>query len=159
LGRDNDRNQVDCYRQYTGLGEDDAPTMKDNLKYAIGLPGLLDVPALLPLTIPASRTTPGLRQRTGRNFVTGISFIDNYFYGDQSKMPDSIHKNNKSYNRLYMLPSSLAPRACLPVQTQRRDFLITGLLFAITGFRHRLLSQPGGYHARGTRRTTPSAVP
>ncbi len=35
------------------------------------------------------------------NAITGIPFIDNFLYGDQSKMPDSIHTKNKSYNRMY----------------------------------------------------------
>ena len=38
------------------------------------------------------------------NFITGISFIDNYILGDQSKMPDTIQKNNKANNKLFMLP-------------------------------------------------------
>ena len=38
------------------------------------------------------------------NFSTGISFVDNYIFGDQSKLPDSIKNNNKAHNSLFMLP-------------------------------------------------------
>ena len=69
------------------------------------------------------------------NWISGISFIDNALYGDQSKLPDSIHKNNKSYNRMYMLPLILGLIGLFyQYYRHRKDFLVTGLLFFFTGF-------------------------
>jgi len=132
----NDRNQVDCYRQYTGLGEDDAAHHEGTISNMHRLPGLTGCTcATSSGAIPASRTTSRASATYGNgNFVTGISFIDNYFYGDQSKMPDSIHKNNKSYNRLYMLPSSLASRLAFQYKRNRRDSSSPACSSHITGF-------------------------
>ena len=37
------------------------------------------------------------------NFLTGIPFVDNFLYGDQDLLPDSL-KNNKGHNVFYCLP-------------------------------------------------------
>src|SRR3954465_14478421 len=53
------------------------------------------------------------------NWISGVSFIDNVMYGAQSKLPDSVHVNNKSYNRLFMLPLMLGI-AGLVIQYKKR---------------------------------------
>ena len=46
----------------------------------------------------------GLRgEKEHGNALTGISFIDNFFLGDQSKLPDYL-KNNKGHNVFYCMP-------------------------------------------------------
>jgi len=146
----NDRNQVDCYRQYTGLAEDEAPTMKDNLKYAMGYQAYwMYLRYFLWSYSGKQNDLQGFGNVRDGNFVTGISPIDNFFYGDQSKMPDSIHKNNKSYNKLYMLPLILGFLGlAFQYKRNRRDFLVTGLLFAITGFGIVFYLNQAGYQPR-----------
>ena len=69
------------------------------------------------------------------NWVSGIAPIDNLLYGNQDKMPDTAHKNNKSYNRMYMLPLLLGLLGLLvQYRRNRRDAIVTGLLFFFTGF-------------------------
>jgi hypothetical protein len=68
------------------------------------------------------------------NFSTGISFIDNFFFGDQSKLPDTIKNNNKAHNSLFMLPFFLGLFGFLfQYQQNKKDFIVTGLLFFFTG--------------------------
>jgi hypothetical protein len=68
------------------------------------------------------------------NFSTGISFIDNFIFGDQSKLPDSIKNNNKAHNSLFMLPFLLGILGFIfQYQKNKKDFIVTGLLFFFTG--------------------------
>jgi hypothetical protein len=68
------------------------------------------------------------------NFKTGISFVDNFFFGEQSKLPDSISKDNKANNNLFMLPFFLGIFGLLyQYQQNKKDFVVTGLLFFFTG--------------------------
>ncbi|HMH21601.1 MAG TPA: DUF2723 domain-containing protein [Puia sp.] len=146
----NDRNQVDCYRQYTGLQDGDIPSMKDNFKYAMGYQAYwMYLRYFLWSYSGKQNDLQGFGNVRDGNFITGISFIDNFFYGDQSKMPDSIHKNNKSYNRMYMLPLILGFLGlAFQYKRNRRDFLVTGLLFAITGFGIVFYLNQAGYQPR-----------
>jgi hypothetical protein len=68
------------------------------------------------------------------NTITGISFIDNLFLGDQSRLPDSI-KKNKAHNTLFALPFILGLIGLLfHYRHHREDFLVSFLLFFFTGF-------------------------
>jgi len=61
--------------------------------------------------------------------------VDNFFFGEQSKLPDSINKDNKANNNLFMLPFFLGIMGLLyQYQQNKKDFLVTGLLFFFTGF-------------------------
>ena len=67
------------------------------------------------------------------NWKTGISFYDNIRLGDQETLPDTL-KNNKANNKLYMLPFILGILGILyQYKKDRKDALITGLLFFFTG--------------------------
>jgi hypothetical protein len=68
------------------------------------------------------------------NFRTGIAVVDNFFFGEQSKLPDSIGKDNKANNNLFMLPFFLGIMGLLyQYQQNKKDFVVTGLLFFFTG--------------------------
>ncbi|MES2849822.1 MAG: DUF2723 domain-containing protein [Bacteroidota bacterium] len=67
------------------------------------------------------------------NWKTGIGFIDNLMWGDQDKMPDSM-KNNKANNKLYCLPLILGILGLIyQYKKDRKDALVTALLFFFTG--------------------------
>jgi len=68
------------------------------------------------------------------NWKTGIGFYDKMRLGDQDTLPDSI-KNNKANNKLFMLPFILGLIGLFyQISKDKRDALITGLLFFFTGF-------------------------
>ena len=68
------------------------------------------------------------------NWITGITPIDNFIYGDQNKMPDSL-KNNKAHNRLFMLPLILGLLGLFfHFRRHEADAWINVLLFFFTGF-------------------------
>jgi len=132
----NERNEVDTYKQYGGVSDDEQPTMANNIKYFVAYQNWeMYLRYFLWCYSGKQNDLQGFGNVRDGNAITGISFIDNFFLGDQSKMPDSIHKNNKSYNRLFMLPLILGLLGLFfHYSKNRKDFLITLLLFFFTGF-------------------------
>ncbi|HLK30630.1 MAG TPA: DUF2723 domain-containing protein [Puia sp.] len=132
----NERNEVDTYKRYGGLEDGEQPTMASNVKYFMGYQVWeMYLRYFLWSYSGKQNDLQGFGNIRDGNAITGIPFIDNYFLGDQSKMPDSIHTNNKSYNRLYMLPLILGFIGLFfQYYRGKRDFFITLLLFFFTGF-------------------------
>jgi len=132
----NERREVDTYKKYAGLGDGDQPTMASNIKYFISYQTWWMYGRYFMWNFSGKQNDlEGFGNPRDGNAITGISFIDNFFLGDQSKMPDSIHTNNKSYNRMYLLPFILGLIGLVfQFKYGRRDFWVTGLLFFFTGF-------------------------
>jgi hypothetical protein len=132
----NERREVDTYKKYAGLGDGDQPTMASNIKYFISYQTWWMYGRYFMWNFSGKQNDlEGFGNPRDGNAITGISFIDNFFLGDQSKMPDSIHTNNKSYNRMYLLPFILGLIGLVfQLKYGRRDFWVTGLLFFFTGF-------------------------
>lgn len=132
----NDRREVDMYRRYSGIGDNDQPNMADNIKYFVNYQtGWMYLRYFMWNFSGKQNDLEGFGNVRDGNAITGISFIDNMFLGDQSKLPDSIHKNNKSYNRMYLLPLILGLLGLVfQAKRSKKDFLVTGLLFFFTGF-------------------------
>ena len=146
----NDRGQIDCYRTYGGLGPDDVPTMASNIKYFISYQNWEMFGRYFMWNFSGKQNDlQGFGNSRDGNAITGIPFIDNIFLGDQSRMPDTIHKDNKSYNRMFLLPVILGLIGFF-VQANRnkRDFLITFLLFFFTGFAIVVYLNQAGYQPR-----------
>src|ERR1700730_10183623 len=101
----NERHEVDTYRQYAGLSEGDQPTMADNIKYFMRYQvGWMYMRYFMWNFSGKQNDLQGFGNVRDGNWISGIPFLDDMRLGDQSKMPDSIHTNNKSYNRMFMLP-------------------------------------------------------
>jgi hypothetical protein len=68
------------------------------------------------------------------NWISGISFLDNLRLGEQAQLPDSISKNNKAHNKLFMLPFILGIIG-LVFHFKRKggDAMVNLLLFFFTG--------------------------
>lgn len=78
----------------------------------------------------------GQGEITKGNWITGIPFIDAIFLGPQDDLPDFV-KDNKGYNRYYMLPLILGLLGLFyQINGRRRNkeaFWITLALFFMTG--------------------------
>jgi hypothetical protein len=146
----NDRNQIDCYRGFSGMGDADAPTMLDNFRYFVSYQnGFMFLRYFMWNYAGKQNDLQGFGNPRDGNFITGISFIDDLIYGDQSRMPDSIHKNNKSYNRMFMLPLILGIIGLFyQANRSRNDFWVTLLLFFFTGFAIVVYLNQAGYQPR-----------
>jgi len=146
----NDRNQIDCYRSYGGLADGDNPTMASNIKYFISYQNWEMFGRYFMWNFSGKQNDlQGFGNSRDGNAITGIPFIDNWFLGDQSRMPDTAHKDNKSYNRMYLLPVILGLLGFfLQAGRNKRDFLITFLLFFFTGFAIVVYLNQAGYQPR-----------
>ncbi len=146
----NDRGQVDCYKQYTGLGDNDPPTMKDNIRYFVNYQCYwMYLRYFLWSYAGKQNDLQGFGNVRDGNWISGIPFIDNLIYGDQDRMPDTIHTKNKSYNRMYLLPLILGFIGLFfQYYRNRKDFLIAGLLFFFTGFAIVVYLNQAGYQPR-----------
>ncbi|HXB90722.1 MAG TPA: hypothetical protein VNU72_00470, partial [Puia sp.] len=132
----NDRQEVNTYKKFAEIAEGDQPTMADNIKFFLRYQTNWMFWRYFMWNYAGKQNDlEGFGNPRDGNWITGISFIDNWRLGDQSKMPDSIHTNNKSYNRLYMLPFILGLIGLVFQFTRgRNDFWVTMLLFFFTGW-------------------------
>ncbi|GGB17527.1 glycosyltransferase family 117 protein [Puia dinghuensis] len=133
---DNTRGEIDTYKKFSGMVDGDNPTMADNIKYFLNYQtNWMYLRYFLWNFAGKQNDLQGFGNPRDSNWVSGISFVDNLLYGDQSKLPDTAHKNNKAYNRLYMLPLLLGLLGLLvQYRRNRRDALVTGMLFFFTGW-------------------------
>ena len=132
---ENDRGQLDSYKAFAGVGEGDVPTTRDNLKYFTKYQfGFMYMRYFLWNFAGKQNDLQGFGNVRDGNFMTGISFVDNFFFGNQSSMPKSISADNKANNKLFMLPLLLGIMGFIfQIQKARKDFAVTGLLFFFTG--------------------------
>jgi hypothetical protein len=131
----NDRNQVNVYRTYAGLEEGETPSMADNVRYlATYQTGWMYMRYFMWNFAGRQNDLQGFGNARDSNWISGISFLDNALYGKQSMMPDSVRSENKSYNRLFMLPLALGIAGMIyQYRKNRKNFLVNGLLFFFTG--------------------------
>ncbi len=131
----NDRGQLEVYKQF-GNVQDDAPNMGNNIRYFINYQvGWMFLRYFFWNFSGKQNDNQGFGNIRDGNAITGIPFIDNFLYGDQSKLPDSIHTKNKAYNRMYALPFILGMIGlAFHYSRHRQDFIINFLLFLFTGF-------------------------
>ncbi len=132
---ENDRGQMDSYKAFAGVVDGEAPTLRDNIKYFTNYQfGFMYLRYFLWNFAGKENDLQGFGNVRDGNFSTGISFIDNAFFGDASKLPDSIHTQNKAHNSLFMLPFILGIIGFIfQYQHTKKDFVVTGLLFFFTG--------------------------
>ena len=132
---ENDRGQMDSYRAFAGVSDTEPPTLLHNIKYFAKYQfGFMYLRYFLWNFSGKQNDLQGFGNVRDGNFLTGIPWVDNFLFGDQSKLPESITKQNKAHNRLFMLPFILGLIGIFyQAQKRNKDFLVTGLLFFFTG--------------------------
>lgn len=132
-----DQRHATFYREYLNLADDQKPNQADNMRFFFSYQLNWMYWRYFMWNFAGKQNDiqgfgPG-NVRDG-NWLTGISFFDNLRLGDQSKMPDSI-KHNKANNHLFLLPFILGLLGVyFQYNRNKRDLLVTGLLFFFTGF-------------------------
>ena len=113
------------------------PSMGDNIKFAIGYQtNWMYLRYFMWNFAGKQNDIQGIDvgNRRDGNWKTGIPFWDGFRLGDQSKLPDSL-KHNKANNTLFALPLILGILGFIyQYKKDKRDTLVTGLLFFFTGF-------------------------
>ena len=132
----NERREVDTYKKFGRVEDNDQPSGVNNLLYFWNYQtDWMFIRYFMWSYAGKQNDLEGFGNPRDGNWITGLSFFDNARLGDQSKMPDSIHGNNKSYNRLFMLPLVLGLIGLVFMfMRHRNDFWIVMLLFFFTGW-------------------------
>lgn len=132
---ENDRGQMDSYKAFAGVVDGENPSLRNNIQYFTNYQfGFMYLRYFLWNFAGKQNDLQGFGNVRDGNFKTGIGFVDNALFGDQTKLPESISKNNKANNSLYMLPFILGIMGFLfQYQQTKKDFIVTGLLFFFTG--------------------------
>ncbi len=153
----NDQNHADYYAYYLGINKtrdgkyERAPTQLENIKFFGGYQIYWMYFRYFMWNFSGKQNdNQGLFAGNVRdgNWITGIAPFDNFMYGDQSTMPDSL-KNNKANNKLFALPFILGLIG-LFYQFKKRgdDGMVNMLLFFFTGFAIILYLNQAGYQPR-----------
>ncbi|MFN4315171.1 MAG: protein O-mannosyl-transferase family [Chitinophagaceae bacterium] len=145
-----DQGHARFYAQWLGLGVDregryEAPSYADNINWFFTYQMDLMYWRYFMWNFAGKQNdVQGLGNVRDGNWITGVSFIDNQRLGDQSKLPESL-QHNKANNKLYMLPFVLGIIGCMfQFFRNRRDWVVSFLLFFFTGIAVVLyLNQPG----------------
>lgn len=138
-----DRRQTDYYANFLGIGKDQqghyerAPNFIDNIKFFLGYQVYYMYLRYFLWNYSGRQNDlqgNNISDVRDGNWITGIPFIDNFMYGDQSLMPETL-KINKAHNVMFALPLILGLIGMF-YQFKRKgdDGLITFLLFFMTGF-------------------------
>jgi hypothetical protein len=139
----NEQGHADYYAGFAGISKDpktgawsNKPTMGDNISFFTQYQvGWMYLRYFMWNFVGKQNDIQGVQMNNVRdgNWKTGIGFIDKISLGDQTYMPDSM-KYNKANNKLFGLPFILGLLGFLfQYRHNRRDTLITGLLFFFTG--------------------------
>ncbi len=138
----NDQGHADYYAGWMGIGRDRegnwerSPTMGENIQFAMAYQvGWMYMRYFMWNFAGKQNDIQGIQMDNVRdgNWQTGIGFFDTWRLGDQKALPDSL-KNNKANNKLFALPFILGLLGMFyQLKKDKKDFLVTGLLFFFTG--------------------------
>ncbi len=134
----NDQQHATFYKDYLGLAEGEKPNFANNLEFFFKYQVAWMYGRYFLWNFAGKQNDiQGFAQGNPRdgNWLTGIPFFDSSILGlgNQDNMPDSI-KHNKAHNTLYGLPFVLGLIGMVfHYFKNRKDFLVSGLLFFFTG--------------------------
>lgn len=139
----NDVGRADYYASWAGIGKDAqgnyerSPTMAENIGFFVSYQINWMYWRYFMWNFAGKQNdvqgTVMSNVRDG-NWKTGIGFLDNMRLGNQDTLPDTL-KNNKANNSLFALPFILGLLGLFyQYKRDKRDALVTGLLFFFTGF-------------------------
>ncbi len=146
-----ERGQAECYRAFSGLEQDQDPTMAHNISYFAKYQlGWMYLRYFMWNFAGKQNDLQGFGNIRDGNWISGISFIDNAISGSPTdQLPATAGKDNKANNKLYFLPFILGIIGFIyQLNKNRRDWLVTSLLFFFTGFGVVIYLNQSGYQPR-----------
>lgn len=147
----NDRGQLQCYREFSGLAEGETPTMADNIKYFGSYQFRWMYWRYFMWNFSGKQNDlQGFGNIRDGNWITGIGFVDKMLHGSTAdELPATAGKENKAHNKMFLLPFILGVFGFIyQLMMNRRDWIITGLLFFFTGFAIVIYLNQAGYQPR-----------
>jgi len=130
----NDQGHADFYKRWLNLEDGEDPTQGDNIRWATTYQiGWMYLRYFGWNFIGKQNDLQGFGNVRDGNTLSGIPFVDNAMLGNQDKLPETLRKN-KANNKLFALPLILGLIGLYyQYKKDRRDFLVTFLLFFFTG--------------------------
>lgn len=122
------------YRDFLGLDEQDIPTTADNISFFMGYQmNWMWFRYFMWNYAGRQNDLEGQGDAQRGNWMTGIKILDRPRVGNTDLMPEGL-RDNRARNELYALPLLLGTAGCwYQWRRQRRDALVTSLLFFFTG--------------------------
>ena len=131
----NDQQHVRFYKQWLGLGDQDKPTMGDNMSFFFGYQiNFMYIRYLLWNFAGRQNDVQGHGNHRDGNWITGFKGIDNARLGIDSDQLGGVYENNHGTNKFYLIPLLLIIIGLVfHLQKSRKDWFIVALLFFFTG--------------------------
>ncbi len=139
----NDQGHANYYASFAGIDKDEQgnwsrkPTMSENISFFVSYQiNWMYWRYFMWNFAGKQNDIQGVQMSNVRdgNWKTGIGFYDNLRLGDQNTLPQTL-RENKANNKLFALPFILGLLGLLyQYKKDKRDLLVTGLLFFFTGF-------------------------
>jgi hypothetical protein len=126
---------IQAYKEWAGISGDGKPTFAQNLKFFWNYQIIHMYWRYFMWNFSGRQNDiQGHGGITKGNWISGITFIDEARLGPQESLPESA-KNNKGYNRFYMLPFLLGVVGMIwhYKRAKQNDFWTVMLLFFFTG--------------------------
>jgi hypothetical protein len=133
----NERNQEGMYRNFGGLNPGDEPTVATDVRYFLSYQFRWMYWRYFMWNFSGKQNDlQGFGNIRDGNWQSGIKFVDKAFgISTDDELPDTAGKLNKANNKMFMLPFILGVAgAVFQYMRQRRDFIVSFLLFFFTGF-------------------------
>lgn len=146
----NDRNQHMVYREFGGLEENEEPTIANEIKYFVNYQfGWMYWRYFMWNFAGKQNDLQGFGNRRDGNWASGIGFIDRIFLDTSDILPSTASNDNKAFNRLFFLPLALGILGIVfQYKRDRKDFLVTFLLFFFTGLAIVVYLNQAGFQPR-----------
>ena len=130
----NDQSHAVGYRLWTGLGENQKPKFKHNMKFFFDYQlGWMYWRYFMWNFSGRQNDDQGMIGTVSGNWLSGLTPLDEARLGPQSNLPENFAKN-KGHNEYYMLPFLLGLVGIIfHIVHARGDSFILGILFLITG--------------------------
>ncbi|HUR11280.1 MAG TPA: DUF2723 domain-containing protein, partial [Flavitalea sp.] len=146
----NDRNQEFVYRTFGGLEQGEDPTMATDIRFFADYQFRWMYWRYFMWNFAGKQNDlQGFGNIRDGNWNSGISFVDRIFHSPVNELPDTAGKNNKANNKLFFLPLILGILGLIfQYRNDRRDFIISMLLFFFTGFAVVIFLNQAGYQPR-----------
>jgi hypothetical protein len=127
-------NHIQAYKEWAGIKTDRTPTFAENLKFFWSYQVVHMYWRYFMWNFAGRQNDiQGHGGISKGNWISGIKFIDEMRLGPQDNLPDSM-KNNRGYNRFYMLPFLLGVVGIVfHYGRAKNDFWTVMLLFFFTG--------------------------
>lgn len=146
----NERNQEFVYRNFGKLDPDEEPNRVSEIRYFLGYQFNWMYWRYFMWNFAGKQNDlQGFGNRRDGNWNSGINFIDKAFgHSTPDVLPETAGSKNKANNKLFFLPFILGILGFVYQYRNRRDLLVSFLLFFFTGFAIVIYLNQAGYQPR-----------